>query len=129
MLYVKFFCSDATIATCEENNAVAIEIIRRYFEHIKRESSYYHGYVSSGQKLREFLDEYRTTTNMCFTVRSSRSYLKKRALNSAQKKSNNSSNDTNDEQLLLGATETLDAVLLSETPTNASEDCIVEEEN
>ena len=40
---------------------------------------YYNGYISSSEKLRQFLDEYRQATNMLFTVRTSRSYIKMRA--------------------------------------------------
>ncbi|XP_066928980.1 uncharacterized protein [Clytia hemisphaerica] len=63
----------------EEIPQTPLDVINKFMEHVQKELDYYHGFISSGSKLREFLEEYRKVTNMVFTVRSSRSYIKKRA--------------------------------------------------
>ena len=65
-------------------------------ENIKNELSYYYGYISSSEKLKCFLHDYRAVTYTSFTVRSSRSYIKKRALNAL--KSGIDANETEDIQ-------------------------------
>ena len=60
-----------------------LEVIERHMDHVtKTVDSYCNGFISSSEKLRQFLDEYRQATNMLFTVRTSRSYIKMRASSS-----------------------------------------------
>lgn len=54
----------------------------------KTVDSYCNGFISSSEKLRQFLDEYRQATNMLFTVRTSRSYIKMRASSSSSSSGN-----------------------------------------
>lgn len=74
-------------------------------ENVKRDINYYHGFISSTEKLRKFLDEYRQATNTSFTVRSSRSYIKKRALNAVKSLK---SNTPEQHDLTIGATQILE---------------------
>ena len=78
-------------------NIKALKVIHQYMENIKDDLSYYHGYISSSEKLKCFLDDYRFATSTSFTVRSSRSYIKKRALNALRAiKNENSEISTTD---------------------------------
>lgn len=61
-------------------NIKALKVIHHYMENVKNNLSYYHGYISSSAKLKAFLSDYRKVTYTSFTVRSSRSYIKKRAI-------------------------------------------------
>ena len=97
-------------------------------QHIKRDLDYYYGYVSSSEKLREFLDEYRHVTNMVFTVRSSRSYIKKRALDAVKRYAELNEGD----ELVIGATQTLDIpadVVADEQESNDGGELVSQELN
>ena len=99
-------------------NFKAVKLVYQYMENIKRDLNYFHGFISSTEKLRNFLDEYRLATNTSFTVRSSRSYLKKRAISAVKAVKNNFSDKTD---LSIGPTQALDNVNQSGIIMNSSE--------
>ena len=69
-----------TFSTTTNIGCTPLEVIEKYMDHVtKTVDHYYNGFISSSEKLRQFLDEYRQATNMLFTVRTSRSYIKMRA--------------------------------------------------